>query len=540
MAAVKYLYKYVYKGSDRAVVEVGTDEIQRYLDGRYFSAQEACWRLLDFEIHAKSPGVIRLHVHLEGDQVVHFRDADIVADIAERPGKETTLTAWFKANSAYPDAAKGIKYHDFPNHFVWSATLRVWTPRRTSKYSAVGRMYAASPMEGERYYLRLLLTEMTGCTSFADLKTLPDGTVCETYRESAAARGLLMGDREHYHAFFEAASHASPRALSRLFAALLAYCSPGSPRDMWDAFLPYLAEGESGASVAEAISQLDADLRSIGSSISSFPSIPQLDIAAMARRKVVPIQDFPPAPEAEYASSHIPMLNEEQANAFESITSDVFSGTQRAHFVEGPGGSGKTFFYNVLLAEIRGKGLGAAAVASSGIAALLLRGGRTAHATLKLPIRASVESICAAQKGSAHAEYLGSLSLIIWEEAPMAHRHLAECLDRPRRDIRSDESPFGGVLVVFGGYFRQIPPVVRHGSRAQIVSASLNRSPLRSTINRHQLRTHLRLCQGEGEFSSYLIKIGDGAQRSPKAKLQLNYFQISARTPRGFPTRSQR
>ena len=117
---------------------------------------------------------------------------------------------------------------------------------------------------------------------------------------------------------------------------------------MGDALLPYLAEGESGASVAEAISQLEAELRSVGSSLSSFPSIPQLEGDVLARRKGVPTHYFPPAPESLYASAHIPMLNEEQAMAFGSITSDVYSGVPRAHFVEWPGGSGKTFLYNVL------------------------------------------------------------------------------------------------------------------------------------------------------------------------------------------------
>ena len=48
-------------------------------------------------------------------------------------------------------------------------------------------------------------------------------------------------------------------------------------------------------------------------------------------------------------------------------------------FVNGPAGTGKTFLYNTLLAEIRLHGNIALAVASSGIAALLINGGRTAH-----------------------------------------------------------------------------------------------------------------------------------------------------------------
>jgi type II secretory ATPase GspE/PulE/Tfp pilus assembly ATPase PilB-like protein len=48
-------------------------------------------------------------------------------------------------------------------------------------------------------------------------------------------------------------------------------------------------------------------------------------------------------------------------------------------FVNGPGGTGKTFLYNTLLSTVRSSGDIAVAVASSGIAALLMKGGRTAH-----------------------------------------------------------------------------------------------------------------------------------------------------------------
>jgi hypothetical protein len=63
--AVKYLYKYVYKGHDRMNVEVGVDgnqlnecdkeenvdEIKRFLDARYVSASECCWRIFHMPLH---------------------------------------------------------------------------------------------------------------------------------------------------------------------------------------------------------------------------------------------------------------------------------------------------------------------------------------------------------------------------------------------------------------------------------------------------------------------------------------------------------
>lgn len=57
----------------------------------------------------------------------------------------------------------------------------------------------------------------------------------------------------------------------------------------------------------------------------------------------------------------------------------------RTFFLDAPEGTGKTFFINLLLAKIRSEKDINLAVACSGIAATLLKRGRTAHLTLKLP-----------------------------------------------------------------------------------------------------------------------------------------------------------
>ena len=77
-AVIAYIYKYCYKGSDLAKARIlyGGDEIEAYKSIRYISSSEAMWRIFGFDMQKRSPNVILLHVHLEGEQtVVHDEDA---------------------------------------------------------------------------------------------------------------------------------------------------------------------------------------------------------------------------------------------------------------------------------------------------------------------------------------------------------------------------------------------------------------------------------------------------------------------------------
>ena len=67
---------------------------------------------------------------------------------------------------------------------------------------------------------------------------------------------------------------------------------------------------------------------------------------------------------------------------------------QRLFFLREPGGTGKTFVYNIALAAVRSRGLIALAAASCGLAALLLQGGRTAHSRFAIPIPIHESSVC--------------------------------------------------------------------------------------------------------------------------------------------------
>ena len=58
LGTVKYLSKYIYKGPDRATMEISSgmqDEIKAHLDGHFIGPTEACWKIFEFNMHGESP-----------------------------------------------------------------------------------------------------------------------------------------------------------------------------------------------------------------------------------------------------------------------------------------------------------------------------------------------------------------------------------------------------------------------------------------------------------------------------------------------------
>jgi hypothetical protein len=92
--------------------------------------------------------------------------------------------------------------------------------------------------------------------------------------------------------------------------------------------------------------------------------------------------------------------------------------------------------------------------------------------------------------------------LIIWDKAPMVHRHAFEAVDRLLRDLmrpmnpEAEQLPFGGKVVVFGGDFRQILQVIPKGGREDIIGACLSRSLLWRYARVYKLNINMRLSMG--------------------------------------------
>ncbi|XP_015161029.1 uncharacterized protein [Solanum tuberosum] len=86
------------------------------------------------------------------------------------------------------------------------------------------------------------------------------------------------------------------------------------------------------------------------------------------------------------------------------------------------GGSGKTFLYRALLATVRSKGFIALATATSGVAASILPGGRTAHSRFKIPINIDEQFSCNISKQSSLASLIRDAKLIVWDEVSMSKK----------------------------------------------------------------------------------------------------------------------
>jgi hypothetical protein len=214
---------------------------------------------------------------------------------------------------------------------------------------------------------------------------------------------------------------------------------------------------------------------------------------------------------------NMPLLNLDQERAFASILDALRCGKGNVFFLDRPGGFGKTFVYSVLLAAVRCEGNVAIAMASFGIAALLLDGGRTSHSAFRIPIDVDRDSICSIIANFDTTKVIRVARFIVWDEAPAQHRHCAEAVDCTFRDIlQCPNVPFGGKVVVFGGDFRQCPPVVARGSRPTIVATSLKRSVLWRNVRILKLMENMRLRADPNSrpYADYILCIGDGNEPS--------------------------
>ena len=99
--AVKYLFKYIYKGHDRASVamreadkedsEGNVDEIKQYRDARWVTSPEALWRIYRFDLSDRYPSVLSLQLHLLDMHMVSFHQRQGIRRVLDHLGADKSM-----------------------------------------------------------------------------------------------------------------------------------------------------------------------------------------------------------------------------------------------------------------------------------------------------------------------------------------------------------------------------------------------------------------------------------------------------------------
>ncbi|XP_052622302.1 uncharacterized protein LOC111911148 [Lactuca sativa] len=510
-SSIKYLFKYINKGPDRAIVAVvrsnneadsndAVDEINEYYDCRYLSACEASWRIFKYDVHYRYPSVVRLPFHLPGQQQIVYGEDDDIDDVLNKPSVASSMfTAWMECMQL----------------MVMHGNLRMLNFLQ----SLFGIVVIGFGSQGPK--------------SFEEIHIV-NGEEYSSFRDACYALGLLDDDNEYIDAIKEASHYGSVCLNRRLFGK--------THENIWQ--MEFFITNDIDSSLQLPLCPPDLSLNEDqlknltlfeieqvllrnNSSLKNYKNmpIPDLDFVSSSNNRLI-------TEELEYDITALKTefdrmfhaLTNKQRHIFLDIMSAVKENKGGVFFVYGYGGTGKTFLWKTLSAAIRKDGHIVLNVASSGIASLLLPGGRTAHSRFIITFELTEDSVCRINPDSDLASLLRKTSLIIWDEAPMVHKHAFEALDRSLKDVFKSENssnsdiPFGGKVIVFGGDFRQILPIIPGGSRQNIVNASLSSSYLWQHCKIHKLTKNMRLTVGRdqsdiqkiGDFANWLLDIGEG------------------------------
>nr|XP_017245432.1 PREDICTED: uncharacterized protein LOC108217092 [Daucus carota subsp. sativus]XP_017245433.1 PREDICTED: uncharacterized protein LOC108217093 [Daucus carota subsp. sativus] len=449
--SIKYLFKYCLKGHDTATVHVTgrrkkklpqnpdepVDEIQAYFDGRYVCGAEAAYRIFSFPKHHRTLSVERLPFHLPGQKSCTFHANENLGKVADKEkDRLSKLEALFLLNRSDPNA-NSYTYDQIPQHYVWNDGSRRWTPRK--KGQQIGRLTYTHHSSGEIWYLRMLLTKVQGPTSFEMLKTV-NGVQFNTFRDACKEYGLLDDDNEWHVVLDQCAAGGLPPQIRQLFVHIIMNCKVTDLANLWDKHWNQMVDDillkrrqrtENSTLILNdmqlqyyALAEIDDLLRSVGKSLKNYTQLPQPPTSYLHIGTNNLILEETNYNLGEMAAEHQKLLsscNNEQLSVYKAVMKSVESNEGGLFFLYGSGGCGKTYVWRTLIAKLRSQGDIVLPVASSGIAATLLPGGRTAHSRFKIPIVLDDYSLCNIAHNSDIAELIRQTKLIIWDEAPMQH-----------------------------------------------------------------------------------------------------------------------
>nr|GEV44083.1 DNA helicase [Tanacetum cinerariifolium] len=317
---------------------------------------------------------------------------------------------------------------------------KYWRRRRRNK-SSIGRLTYVHPASGVLFYQRMLLCHHTGCRSFPVIRTVND-IVYPTCRATCEALGLLEDDREWETTLQEAALTATPTELRTLFAHILTFCQVSDPVRLWKRMwkimledIPYTSSillNIPGLHIDDSdledyvLYELEGCLNHCSKSVTDFGlhTPPEHLMSVLRNRLLIEEKSYDRRLLAEERDQLLPKLNHKQLCIFNLIIHACLSNRQELVFVYGYGGTGKTFLWKTIIYALRCEGKIVLAVASSGIASLLLLAGRTAHSRFTIPLDPTdTTTNFTSKKSATRDEIIGSsvAKSYLWRHFKMHH-----------------------------------------------------------------------------------------------------------------------
>ena len=332
----------------------------------------------------------------------------------------------------------------------------------------------------------------------------------ETVQTTCCALGLLQDDREWDNTMVRAGETAMPRQMREVFMYVVCLNNPAEPKRLFNDHAGAMAEDfkavghhrpaatdaentvTAGAMLLLALERL-LHLHKPESSLLESVGLPSLsdELRALAEGAFVAAaaallprevreETYDAVQEAADAVKAVGDMVQSQLDVVTLVLNAIRDGQQIIRFWDAPAGTGKTFCGNAILAAVRGTGRFAIAVASSGIAATLLKGGRTFHSRFKPNLSMKKEDRdqpFKISKQSALAKLLINAVLILWDEAPMMSRYYLEGLNATVKFLMGNTLPFGGKIVSLTGDSPNPPSFAARGARPN------NRSVIEEVAN---------------------------------------------------------
>ena len=221
-------------------------------------------------------------------------------------------------------------------------------------------------------------------------------------------------------------------------------------------------------------------------------------------------------------------LNVGQRAAYDKIMAainDTASPHPRQFFLDGPGGTGKTFLYNTLINVLRGQGKKVISVASTGRASTLLIDGGTYHSQFKIYPTITKKTRSKIEENSYAAKLTKEADLIIVDEETMMTNHALFAIKCLFEKVEKNKNPYANKVLLHGGDFRQCLPVLKHGNRVKVVETIIMNCSTWLRFRQLRLVENMRTAEGSQEYADWPIQLGNGTLPTP-TNLCLDTIQI--------------